>query len=108
MADPSKPPRKPPDAACASPANAGVFMKCFYQSWAGVVDDLTNKERSGWSHDDGNFVWWCFRRNDRLMFMGVLVCALVIVVMLLSVGAVYLLPRRATRYNEPHHPYAEP
>ena len=98
------------DDGCAAPSDAMAFLKCFYRSWGGLIHDIGHKKTSGWSSGggDGNFVWWCFRRNDRLMFMGILVCAVLMAIMLCASAFVLLRPSQGTKFDTPRHPYATP
>lgn len=69
-----------PDARCARPSPK-AFFECLYLGWSGLVHDLSDKGRSGWTSGDGNFVWWSFKRNNRLMYVVAGLCIVALVVM---------------------------
>jgi hypothetical protein len=110
IAQPSSPAMDPPgvpDIRCAHPSTKG-FLQCLYLGWSGLVHDLSHKQRSGWSSDDGNFIWWAFKRNSRLMYIVVSLC--IVMLAFMAVVAVTLVVRSRAlpdHYGEKSHGYAQ-
>ena len=98
------------DRACKQTDDAGTFVKCFGLSWAGMTQDLSRRPAdTDWTPVDGSYAWWCIRRHDRLMYMGILLCIVGACVLIgVTTVRIAIANRKPTHYAEATYGYANP